>query len=232
MARIPNNQRTSASSAEKFGGQELKQLFSASTAWLERHRAYINSLNVFPVPDGDSGTNMLLTMQAAIKEVGHRPTFRRRNLQIVIPRRIARRARKLGRDPLPNHSRIRAGRLKRKMSITAQRFCGGDGRSARTAYKGVVKPVEGTILTVFRESADAATIAATQSDDMRLVLAKTVEAARVSGLKTPMLLPVLKEAGVVDAGGQGLLVILEGALKYFNGEPMDLVGDRRRRASA
>jgi hypothetical protein len=112
--------------------------------------------------------------------------------------------------------------VEKKDTISASDFAAALVEGARTAYKGVVKPVEGTILTVARESADAATIAAAQSDDLRVVWSKTVEAARVSVVKTPMLLPVLKEAGVVDAGGQGLLVILEGALKYLNGEPMEL----------
>ena len=205
-----------------IGGQELKQLFSASTVWLERHSAYINSLNVFPVPDGDSGTNMLLTMQAAIKEVNPSPSHSASVVCSALSHGALLGARGNSGVILSQIIRGFSRGIDKKDSITANDFASAMVEGSRTAYKGVGKPVEGTILTVCREAADATVVAAAQSDDIRLVLAKTVEAARMSVVKTPMLLPVLKEAGVVDAGGQGLLVILEGALKYLNGEPMEL----------
>lgn len=205
-----------------LGGQELRQLFAASTAWLEKHAAYINSLNVFPVPDGDSGTNMLLTMQAAMKEIGASPEHSAGVICKLLSHGALLGARGNSGVILSQILRGLARSVEKKESINADDFAVAMGEAQRTAYKGVVKPVEGTILTVVRESADAARLAAAQSDDLRVVLGKTVDAARISVLKTPMLLPVLKEAGVVDAGGQGLLVILEGALKYLNGEPMEL----------
>ena len=204
-----------------IGGQELKQLFTASTAWLERHSAYVNSLNVFPVPDGDSGTNMLLTMQAAIKEVGNSPEHSAGAISKALSHGALLGARGNSGVILSQIIRGFSRAIEKKDFISATDFAAAMVEGARTAYKGVVKPVEGTILTVCREAADAATIAAAQSDDIRLVLSKTVDAARMSVVKTPMLLPVLKEAGVVDAGGQGLLILLEGALKYLNGEPME-----------
>ncbi len=204
-------------------GQELRQLFAASTAWLERHAAYVNSLNVFPVPDGDSGTNMLLTMQAAMKEVGTSPEHSAGAICKLLSHGALLGARGNSGVILSQIIRGFARTIEKKEVINANDFAAAMVEAARTAYKGVVKPVEGTILTVIRESADAATMAAAQSNDLRIVLSKTVEAARIAVLKTPSLLPVLKEAGVVDAGGQGLLVILEGALKYLNGEPMELV---------
>ena len=207
---------------KSIGGQELKQLFSAGTAWLERHAAYVNSLNVFPVPDGDSGTNMLLTMQAAIKEVSESPEHSAGAISKALSHGALLGARGNSGVILSQIIRGVSRAIEKKDVITATDFAAAMVEGARTAYKGVVKPVEGTILTVCREAADATTIAAAQSDDLRVVLGKTVEAARMSVVKTPMLLPVLKEAGVVDAGGQGLLVILEGALKYLNGEPMEL----------
>ncbi len=207
---------------KSIGGQEIKQLFAASTAWLERHSAYVNSLNVFPVPDGDSGTNMLLTMQAAMKEVNTSPEHSAGAISKALSHGALLGARGNSGVILSQIIRGFSRTIEKKDMLSANDFAAAMVEGSRTAYKGVVKPVEGTILTVCRESADAATIAAAQSDDLRQVLAKTVEAARVSVVKTPMLLPVLKEAGVVDAGGQGLLVILEGALKYMNGEPMDL----------
>jgi DAK2 domain fusion protein YloV len=207
---------------ESLGGQELKQLFTASTVWLERHSAYINSLNVFPVPDGDSGTNMLLTMQAALKEVNSSPEHSASAICAALSHGALLGARGNSGVILSQIIRGFARAIEKKESIGANDFAVAMVEGSRTAYKGVVKPVEGTILTVCREAADAAMVANAQSKDVRHVLTKTVEAARVSVVRTPMLLPVLKEAGVVDAGGQGLLVILEGALRYLNGEPMDL----------
>ncbi len=207
---------------KSIGGQELKALFAASTAWLERHAAYVNSLNVFPVPDGDSGTNMLLTMQAALKEIGASPEHAAGAIAKLLSHGALLGARGNSGVILSQIIRGFARTIEKKDAITASDFAAALVEGSRTAYKGVVKPVEGTILTVCRESADASTSAAAHSDDLRAVLNRTVEAARISVLKTPTLLPVLKEAGVVDAGGQGLLILLEGAAKYLNGEKMEL----------
>ncbi len=215
----------SAAPIKALSGQDLKQLFSACTAWLERHSAYINSLNVFPVPDGDSGTNMLLTMQAAIKEVNSSPAHAAFSILNSLSHGALLGARGNSGVILSQIIRGFTRAIDRKEAITAQDFANGMIEGSRTAYKGVVKPVEGTILTVCRDAADAAMSAAAQSDDLVVVCGKTVEAARASVLRTPMLLPVLKEAGVVDAGGQGLLVLLEGALKYLRGEPMELAAE-------
>ncbi|RIK15927.1 MAG: hypothetical protein DCC52_18170 [Chloroflexi bacterium] len=123
-------------------------------------------------------------------------------------------AKKLTRHYLPKRwAKARAPRTKAWSAL---------GEGARTAYKGVVKPVEGTILTVIREAADRAVLAAAQSDDVGYVLEKTVAAARSAVVRTPQLLPVLKEAGVVDAGGEGLAIFLEGALKFLNGENLEI----------
>lgn len=205
-----------------IGGQEVRQLFIAGTAWLERHAAYVNSLNVFPVPDGDSGTNMLLTMQAALKEVSASPEHAVGAMLKSISHGALLGARGNSGVILSQIIRGFARAVEKKDSLGAADFAAALVEGARTAYKGVVKPVEGTILTVVRESADAATLAAAHSDNLRVVWARTVEAARASVAKTPQLLPVLKEAGVVDAGGQGLLILLEGALKYLNGESLEL----------
>jgi len=205
-----------------IGGQELRQLFAAGTAWLEQHAAYVNSLNVFPVPDGDSGTNMLLTMQAAMREVQNSPEHSAGAMLKALAHGALLGARGNSGVILSQIIRGFARAVEKKDTMNASEFASALAEGARTAYKGVIKPVEGTILTVVRESADAAVQAAAHSHDLRWVLTKTVEAARASVARTPMLLPVLKDAGVVDAGGQGLLVILEGALKYLNGEPLEL----------
>ncbi len=207
---------------KSIGGQELKQLFTAGTAWLERHAAYVNSLNVFPVPDGDSGTNMLLTMHAALKEVDHSPSHSASAICAALSHGALLGARGNSGVILSQIIRGFSRAIEKKETITARDFSVAMVEGSRTAYKGVVKPVEGTILTVCREAADAAMVAASQSDDIRVVLGKTVDAARGSVVRTPLLLPVLKEAGVVDAGGQGLLTILEGAYKYLKGEPMEM----------
>ncbi len=207
---------------KSIGGQELKQVFAASTAWLERHAAYINSLNVFPVPDGDSGTNMLLTMQAAMKEAESSPDHSAAAICNALSHGALLGARGNSGVILSQIIRGFTRSIENVETITAKDFAVAMVEGSRMAYKGVVKPVEGTILTVVREAADAAMVSAAQSDDLRRVLSHTVEAARAAVVKTPTLLPVLKEAGVVDAGGQGLLVILEGALKFLNGEPMEM----------
>ncbi len=183
--------------------------------------AYVNSLNVFPVPDGDSGTNMLLTMQAALKEVNTSPTHSASGICNALSHGALLGARGNSGVILSQIIRGLSRAIEKKDLINTYDFGVAMVEASRTAYKGVVKPVEGTILTVCRESADATVAAAAQSDDFRVVLARTVDAARGSVVRTPLLLPVLKEAGVVDAGGQGLLIILEGALKYLRGESME-----------
>lgn len=216
---MPDDQ---AQPLKSIGGQELKQLFTAGTAWLERHSEYVNSLNVFPVPDGDSGTNMLLTMQAALKEVDHSPAHSASAICAALSHGALLGARGNSGVILSQIIRGFSRAIEKKDAITARDFSVAMVEGSRTAYKGVVKPVEGTILTVCREAADAAMVAASQTDDLRAVIGKTVDAARGSVVRTPLLLPVLKEAGVVDAGGQGLLTILEGAYKYLKGEPMEM----------
>jgi dihydroxyacetone kinase-like predicted kinase len=110
-----------------------------------------------------------------------------------------------------------------KETLNAADFAVAMQEASDTAYKGVIKPVEGTILTVGREAAEEAAATARESDDLVYVLERTVAAAEASVARTPTLLDVLAEAGVVDAGGQGLFIILEGALRFLKGEPMEVV---------
>lgn len=202
-------------------GFEIKRIFSAGAVWLEKHAPYVNSLNVFPVPDGDSGTNMLLTMQAAIHEVDQSPSHSAGEICAALAHGALLGARGNSGVILSQIIRGFARSVDSRATIDTHDFGVAMVEGSRTAYKGVVKPVEGTILTVIREAADASAQAAEGSDDFINVLEKTVEAAQLAVQKTPELLPVLKEAGVVDAGGQGLLVILEGSLKYLKGEPLE-----------
>ncbi|MFQ6057859.1 MAG: DAK2 domain-containing protein [Anaerolineae bacterium] len=204
-------------------GQELKRLLEAGTAWLERNAKAINALNVFPVPDGDTGTNMLLTMQAALAEIADSPEHSASVIAHAVAHGSLMGARGNSGVILSQLLRGFARALDKKETFNGADFAVAMQEGSDTAYKGVIKPVEGTILTVGREAAEAAAVAARESDDLLYVLERTVAAARESVARTPTLLDVLAEAGVVDAGGQGLFVILEGALRFLKGEPMEVV---------
>lgn len=202
-------------------GQDLRQLTGAALAWLRHHQAVINSLNVYPVPDGDTGTNMVLTMQSAWAEIEGTPET---NVGVV--------AHQLAHGALMGArgnsgvilSQIWRGFARALDSIDVCRapdLVAACEEAAATAYKGVVKPVEGTILTVIRSIADDAARTASETDDLIRILDHLVSAAYETVLLTPSLLPVLKEAGVVDAGGQGLFVMVEGMLRYLRGESLE-----------
>ena len=199
-------------------GQELKRLFAAGTAWLERHSEAINALNVFPVPDGDTGTNMLLTMQAALNEVDTSPDHSAATIARYIAHGALMGARGNSGVILSQILRGIAATLDNKESFDSSDFAAAIAAGSDVAYQGVIEPVEGTILTVVRKAAEAAVAAASRRNDLVYVLEETVAAARDSVVETQYLLDVLEEAGVVDAGGQGLLVILEGMLRLLKGE--------------
>jgi len=203
-------------------GQGLKRLLGAGTAWLERHTDAINSLNVFPVPDGDTGTNMLLTMQATLEEIANSPEHSVSAIAHTAAHGALMGARGNSGVILSQILRGVARSLDKKGEFNASEFASAMKEATATAYKGVIKPVEGTILTVVREAAEAAVTAAAEEEDLRLVLEKVVNEAQESVAKTPSLLPVLAKAGVVDAGGQGLFIILEGMLRYIRGETVEV----------
>jgi DAK2 domain fusion protein YloV len=204
------------------GGQSLKRALFAARQWLERHAAAVNALNVFPVPDGDTGTNMLLTMNAALAEIERTPDDSVSVIVHAVAHGALMGARGNSGVILSQLFRGFARSLDNKRIFSAQELAEAAQEACDTAYQGVVKPVEGTILTVAREAARAAREAADQTDDVVEVLAQIVETAKVTNALTPELLPVLKEAGVVDAGGQGLVYILEGALRHLRGESVDM----------
>jgi len=197
-------------------------MLESSTAWLEMHVDLINSLNVYPVPDGDTGTNMYLTMQAALREMS---TIADNSISAVV-HALAHGALMGARGNsgviLSQVWRGMAKQLDGKECLTASDWAFALREGAVTAYKGVMRPVEGTILTVAREAAEAAVLAAAERDDIKYVLERVVNQAGYALEQTPYLLPVLKEAGVVDAGGQGLYIILEGILRYLRGQQPSL----------
>ncbi|TES84862.1 MAG: DAK2 domain-containing protein [Dehalococcoidia bacterium] len=204
---------------KSINGQDLQEMFAAATSWLEKSSADIDALNVFPVPDGDTGTNMLLTMRSTVEES-----------QLATDHGVSSVAKAMAKGALVGArgnsgvilSQIFSGlsqALDGKDDITGKELADALTKASSVAYAGLSNPVEGTILTVMREAAEAAQAhAATVSDDVVSVVEATVNAAKESVAKTPTLLPVLKEAGVVDAGGQGLYTILEGSLHYLKGE--------------
>lgn len=202
-------------------GRDLQNLFGAGGVWLERNVAVVNSLNVFPVPDGDTGTNMLLTMQAAVREARAVSSRSAGEVCAALSHGALLGARGNSGVILSQILRGFARALDHHETMDARLFADALVEASRTAYKGVVKPVEGTILTVIREAADRAVIAAAQTNNVAEVLEKTVESAYLAVQRTPQLLAVLKQAGVVDAGGQGLALILEGALRYADGQPLE-----------
>jgi hypothetical protein len=205
---------------QSIDGQEFKWLTKAALAWLQHHQQTINALNVYPVPDGDTGINMVLTMQSAWDEIKDSPE---RNVGHVA-HRMAHGAMYGARGNsgviLSQIWRGFARGLDEKDVYRARDLAKAFQEATTTAYTAVVEPVEGTILTVARAVADTASRAAKETDDLVHLWERLVFAAHEAVVLTPSLLPVLAEAGVVDAGGQGLYVILEGMLRHMRGEPI------------
>jgi DAK2 domain fusion protein YloV len=211
-----------ATELRQCDGQGLKRLTEAALAWLSTNHRTVNALNVFPVPDGDTGTNMLLTMQAAYKEVADSPENHVGKVAHAIAHGALMGARGNSGVILSQIWRGIARGLENLEVFEAQALVKALGEGRDTAYRGVVKPVEGTILTVIKDCAAAAEEAGAHSQDLRYVLEQIVEGAHRSVAHTPELLPVLKQAGVVDSGGKGLAIILEGMLRHLRGQPLDL----------
>ena len=204
---------------ESITGQELREMFATATTWLEKSVPDIDALNVFPVPDGDCGTNMLLTMRSTIEEAYQAPDRSASAVAQAMARGALMGARGNSGVILSQIWRGLAQGLAKKKSFTGSDLADALLQASTMAYKGLSNPVEGTILTVVREAASAAqTQASRGNDELISVMEATVNAANESVANTPSLLPVLREAGVVDAGGQGLYTILEGALRYLRGE--------------
>ncbi len=199
-------------------GQGFKRLIEASLAWLRYHQPAINALNVFPVPDGDTGTNMVLTMQSAWLEIEQSPEENVSHVAQAVAHGALMGARGNSGVILSQLWRGFARGLSGKKAFSGADVPLAMRLATETAYKGVLKPVEGTILTVSRAVADAAEHAQKESDDLIHILDCMVANAREAVADTPNHLEVLKQAGVVDSGGQGLAVILEGMLRYLRGE--------------
>ncbi|HSS35388.1 MAG TPA: DAK2 domain-containing protein, partial [Patescibacteria group bacterium] len=199
-------------------GAGLLAAFRSGVANLEVHVDEINALNVFPVPDGDTGSNMLATVRVALEEAEGAAGQPADRIAAAISFGALMGAR--------GNSGVITSQILNGMArglVKKRRFNGLDlahclALGTETAYAAVKKPVEGTILTVIREASVAAKTAAERDDAIETVLAATVDAAEKAVAKTPSLLPILREAGVVDSGGQGLYRLFQGALRFVVGE--------------
>lgn len=212
-----NNDSTMPTS--QLDGQGLKELIEAGLTWLKTNQQIVNALNVFPVPDGDTGTNMLLTMQAAYDEIAHSGEKNIGQMAQAVARGALIGARGNSGVILSQLWRGFARECDNLPTLDAQLLVKALAEARNTSYKGVVRPVEGTILTVGKDIAAAAAAATTQ--DLKELLEIIVEAADASVQHTPELLPILKQAGVVDSGGKGLFFILEGMLRHLNNQPLE-----------
>jgi DAK2 domain fusion protein YloV len=200
-------------------GKDLRDMFSAATSWLEKSSSEIDALNVFPVPDGDTGTNMMLTMRSTMEEAYRAPDNSAAGVAEAMAKGALMGARGNSGVILSQVWRGLAEGLAGKESFTAADFATALEEAAATAYKGVSNPVEGTMLTVMKAVASEARDQVNSgNEEIISVLEAVVEAARNSVANTPLLLKVLREAGVVDAGGQGVYTLFEGTLRYLRGE--------------
>jgi uncharacterized protein len=216
--------QTTVSNNEKItsiNGQTLKKLTEAALIWLKSNQQIVNSLNVFPVPDGDTGTNMLLTMQAAYNEIINSSETNIGKIAKDISQGALMGARGNSGVILSQIWRGFSRALDSLDSMDAALFVNALSESRNTAYKGVVRPVEGTILTVINDISVAARASARNTDDLVKILEDVVAAADVSVKNTPELLPILKTAGVVDSGGKGLYYLFDGMLRSIKNMPLE-----------
>nr|WP_300825461.1 DAK2 domain-containing protein [uncultured Schaedlerella sp.] len=197
------------------------KMFLAGAANLEAKKEVINELNVFPVPDGDTGTNMTLTIMSAAKEVGVLEKADMKSVSKAISSGSLRGARGNSGVILSQLLRGFTKEIREHQEIDVPVLAAACERATATAYKAVMKPKEGTILTVARGLSEKAAELARTMEDLETFIPEIIEAAKEVLERTPEMLPVLKEAGVVDSGGQGLVEVLNGAYDAFQGKEID-----------
>ncbi len=200
----------------------LQKMFLSGARRIEGKKEWINELNVFPVPDGDTGTNMSLTIMAAAKEVSQITEPTMENLAKAISMGALRGARGNSGVILSQLFRGFTKEIKEYSEINMSVMADAFARAAETAYKAVMKPKEGTILTVAREMAEKIEEVAIDCDDLEKGLKEVLEYGDYVLSQTPELLPVLKQAGVVDSGGQGLMEVLKGCYDCLIGKETDI----------
>ena len=216
------SEEQSVSINRPIDGVQYKELMNAGLTWLRTNQESVNALNVFPVPDGDTGTNMVLTLQAAYDEISNSSEKAVGLLAEKLAHGALMGARGNSGVILSQIWRGFSKGLEKCETMNGKFFVEGLKLARDTAYKGVVRPVEGTILTVCKDMAIAAEECLKDTEDPYQILRIITDAAQVSVEHTPELLDVLKEAGVVDAGGKGLMHIFEGMVRFIDGEPLDI----------
>ena len=206
----------------KIDASMFQKMFLAGAKNLEAKKEWINELNVFPVPDGDTGTNMTLTIMSAAKEVGGIENPDMKVIAKAISSGSLRGARGNSGVILSQLFRGFTKEIKTCEEIDAMVLAKACNRAVETAYKAVMKPKEGTILTVAKGMADKAAQVAETEEDLTVMIAEIIKHGDDVLNQTPEMLPVLKQAGVVDSGGQGLMQVVKGAYDAFLGKEIDL----------
>lgn len=199
----------------------LAKMFLAGAQNIEAKKEFINELNVFPVPDGDTGTNMSLTIMSAAKEVTALENMDMKLLAKAISSGSLRGARGNSGVILSQLLRGFTKAVRDEKEVNVKVLAAACDRAKDTAYKAVMKPKEGTILTVARGIAEKAVLLAEETDDLEVFIPALIEEGDAVLARTPEMLPVLKEAGVVDSGGQGLMEVIKGAYDAFLGKEID-----------
>jgi len=216
------SEEQAANNNQPIDGIQYKELMNAGLTWLRTNQESVNALNVFPVPDGDTGTNMVLTLQAAYDEISNSSGKAVGVLAEQLAHGALMGARGNSGVILSQIWRGFSKGLEKCEVMNGKCLVEGLKQARDTAYKGVVRPVEGTILTVCKDMAIAAEESLKETEDPYQILRIVTDAAQVSVDHTPELLDVLKEAGVVDAGGKGLMHIFEGMIRFIDNEPLDI----------
>ena len=216
-----------------INGTTFKEMLAGGVKALELNRALIDELNVFPVPDGDTGTNMSLTISTAMREVGLADTDELDKIALAFSKGALKGARGNSGVILSQIFKGFAVALDNKTELTAKDFAEAMKKGTEIAYGAVTKPKEGTILTVIRvASENAVKFAKGRNVDFVKFLSQVIEAGEQILAKTPEMLPVLAKAGVVDAGGRGLLTIFEGFYAVLTGEEIKMIKDDAVRPAA
>lgn len=206
---------------KSISAETLQKMFIAGAKNLEAKKEWINELNVFPVPDGDTGTNMTLTIMSAAKEVGGISNPNMETIAKAISTGSLRGARGNSGVILSQLFRGFTREIKKVEEINVEALSRACVRAVETAYKAVMKPKEGTILTVAKGMADKACELLGESDDLVYVIDEIIKHGDYVLSQTPEMLPVLKQAGVVDSGGQGLMTVIKGAYDALLGKEID-----------
>ncbi len=203
---------------KSINGATLRKMIINSAKLLETNKDYVDSLNVFPVPDGDTGTNMSLTMMSTAKEVSNCPSNNIDVLCDAMSKGALRGARGNSGVILSQIVKGMSSELSQQKEITAKNLAKALASGTEVAYKAVTKPKEGTILTVVRAMSDAAAKITKKSIEVSEFLERVIDAGEEMLKQTPEMLPVLKKAGVIDAGGRGLLIIFKGFYNVLIGQ--------------